>query len=53
MIALRAYMPTILKQYSMIDVVKCADTIEERAKILKKSLVQRPAQMKTYITTRK
>jgi predicted dehydrogenase len=33
MIALRAYMPTILKQYSMIDVVKCADTIEERAKI--------------------
>ena len=33
MIALRAYMPTILKQYGMVDVVKCADTVPERAKM--------------------
>ncbi len=33
MIAGRAYMPTILKQYGMIDVVKCADTVTERANL--------------------
>ncbi len=33
MIAVRSYMPTILKKYSMIDVVKCADTVPERAQL--------------------
>ena len=33
MIAVRSYMPTILKLYDMIDVVKCADTVPERAKL--------------------
>jgi predicted dehydrogenase len=33
-IANNAYMPTILKQYSMIDVVACADTVPERAALL-------------------
>lgn len=33
MIAVGSYMPTILKQYNMIDVVKCADTVPERAKL--------------------
>ncbi len=31
MIANNAYMPTILKNYSFIDVVKCADAVQERA----------------------
>lgn len=30
-IANNAYMPTILKQYSIVDVVACADTVPERA----------------------
>ena len=30
-IAIRSYMPTILKKYNMIDMVKCADTVPERA----------------------
>ena len=33
MIAVRSYMPTILKLYDMIDVVKCAVTVPERAKL--------------------
>ena len=32
-IASYAYMPAILRQYSMVDVVKCADTVPERAKL--------------------
>ncbi len=35
-IALRAYMPTILKQYNMVDVVKFADTVPERAELFAK-----------------
>ena len=30
-IASSAYMPTILKQYNMVDVVKFADSVPERA----------------------
>ena len=33
MIANNAYMPTIMKQYSFIDVVKCADAVPERAQL--------------------
>jgi predicted dehydrogenase len=33
MIAIRSYMPTILRQYSFIDVVKCADSVPERAQL--------------------
>ncbi len=33
MIAVRAYMPTILKQYGMVDVIRCADTVSERAQL--------------------
>ena len=36
MIANNAYMPTILKQYSFIDVVKCTDTLPERAQLFEK-----------------
>ena len=35
-IALRAYMPTIIKQYNMVDVVKFADTVPERAELFAK-----------------
>lgn len=35
-IAYRAYMPTILKQYNMVDVVKFADTVSERAELFAK-----------------
>ena len=35
-IAARAYMPTILKQYNMVDVVKFADTVPERAEMFAK-----------------
>ena len=33
MIAIHSYMPIIIKNYNMIDVVKCADTVPERAKL--------------------
>ncbi len=36
MIANNAYMPTILKQYSFIDVVKCTDAVPERAQLFEK-----------------
>ncbi len=32
-IAVRAYMPTILKQYNIVDVVKFADSVYERAEL--------------------
>ena len=35
-IAYRAYMPTILKQYNMVDVIKFADTVPERAELFAK-----------------
>ena len=36
MIANMSYMPTIMKQYSFIDVVKCADDVPERAELFEK-----------------
>ena len=35
-IANRAYMPSIIKQYNMVDVVKFADTVPERAELFAK-----------------